>query len=996
MNFKKLFALAGFLLPVTWGYGQLSNDVCANAETVPAASDFSCDPISKTFVGAQAESRPDSCNGEASPAAYDQWFQFEAVRDTHIVDVETFAGDGFQQTGAVVVVYDACRGNIIGCSNPNLIGFGGFVFAQAGVTRVFLENLSAGNNYQVRVYNYGDTLPPPEQSDFTICVYSPAPVPENDSCSVAQLLAVNDSCEAVPGTVNGASQSAAAYDCGDLAASETAFDVWYQFNAETPNTIVRVAPANDSTPDLAPVIELYDDCEGSPIACAGPQEIPFFGVLPGTVTLNASGLSAATTYYVRVHHYGEERPLDGDFNICVFNAPPPPVNDTCTGATEVLVGDTCDPITGTLASANQESEPLLCDTTSPSAFDVWYRFEADQSTQIIEVSPQGGGFGDGVAPVIELYDACDGAFLDCAQPQVIPGFGAIPGVTTLETSDLTEGNSYWFRVYHFGDAVPDAPEISVCVYNPPPPPANDSCINATAITQAATKADCEATTATTIGATASDKSSSCDMAGMDDDVWFSFTATDSRAVAFVDNKSFDLFGSNMGFALYENDCNGAELNCLETTEADSAIFVNLAVGNTYLLRVFTDVDDANGDFDLCVYTPPAGPENDLCSGAITVQATTDETCNPTDGVFSNATQEFAPDSCGEYRSDNAFDIWYQFVALSESHVVEVTTPQTGGFQGGTGAVVEVYDACDGNKIACGNPTIIEFQGFEIVQAGTTTALAEDLTIDDTYYVRVYNYGDSLPPEGQEDFTICVKGPVAPVENDICVAAIDLPVNDSCVTTAGSLNGATEENPSVACEPEDASPSAVDVWYSFTAEASSQFVEVGPVAFSLNAIAPVIELFESCEGSPIACANPNITGFGAIPGTTVLNATGLTVGTTYYIRTYHYGDAAPTDGDFTVCIYNDPDLGISSRSVFAGTSIHPNPASHSLHITLGPNVMAGSVAYTVYNAAGAVVLQATSNNRAKVTLPVANLDAGMYSVAITNGKEHYRSKFIKLQ
>ncbi len=950
-------------------FGQLSNDICSTALAVTASADTSCNVYDGSFLDAIEESIPNMCDSTESPTAYDQWFSFTAQVENHNVDVETPNSGGFQGVGAVVEVYDACDANIIGCGNPQILDLFGFQVVQSGLTRVSLQNLSIGTNYLIRVYPYGDAIPDPGTDLFTLCVKAAADAPSNDTCANAIELFPSDSCVAIAGTLDGATEGSDTSQCGPEY-SGSSFDSWYKFNALEATQIINVVPTTGS--DLAPVIELWDACGGSAIDCSNPTIFPIIGALPGENTLTVSNLDTTKDYLIRVYHYGNTAALNSGFDICVRNAPPAPANDTCSNALALTVNEDCTPTAATLESANQENAPNTCDTTSATAFDVWFSFEANERGQIIESN------SGSVASVIELYDACGGNLVDCAEPQIFAGFGAVPGTTTLQSSSLDSGVTYLVRIYHFGEEVPTDGSFDICVYNVPLPPANDDCANATFVSMVDAKEFCSPIAVTNIGATASNNISSCDSTEMDHDVWFKFTALSERVVAAIDNKSPELFQTNMAFSLWADDCQ-TELNCVETTDVDTMLFTNLTVGLDYILRVYPTDGASTGDFDLCVYGFPLGIPNDECNGAITITASADDACNTTDGVFADATQEMAPNTCEGLTSSNAYDQWFAFTALAAEHVVEVTTPDNGGFQG-VGAVVEVYDACGGNMIACGNPSVIQQGGFTIVRAGTTSVPLSGLTASNNYYVRVYNFGDTLPAADQDDFTICVKGKPAAAKNDICSAAELLFVADSCIQTSATLEGANQENAPIACDGQAASPSAKDIWFKFVASDAMQIIDVEPTG-GFNGAATVVELYEDCaDSTPIYCANPQIVGGGfVIPGLVSISTTDLTPGSTYSVRVYEYGDQG-SDKNFTICIYNDPTIGINEENKLF-TKVYPNPTEDIVNIAL--NKYESEVKLRIHDAQGRMVFEQKYENVKHIDADLSDLKKGVYQMILSS-------------
>ena len=534
------------------------------------------------------------------------------------------------------------------------------------------------------------------------------------------------------------------------------------------------------------------------------------------------------------------------------------------------------------------------------------------------------------------------------------------------------------RGYHFGDAVPDNPEFDICVYNVPLPPSNDDCSSAMDITMVDSRDLCVANAVTSIGATASINSSSCDSIEINHDVWFKFTATSERAVAAITNKSFDLFQTNMAFALWANDCQ-TELRCVQATDVDTMLFTGLSVGVEYILRVYPTDEESTGDFDLCIYGFPLGIPNDECNGAISISASVDDVCNTTDGEFADATQEMASNSCDGLTSPNAFDQWFSFSALAAEHVVEVTTPDFGGFQG-VGAVVEVYDSCGGNVIACGSPNVIQQGGFTIVQSGTTSVPLSGLTIANSYYVRVYNYGDTLPAADQDDFTICVKGKAEPLSNDLCSSAELLDVEDSCIPTTATLEGANQESNPESCNGQPASSSAKDVWFQFVASNEAQIIEVEPLG-GFNGVGTVVELYENCTDTmPVYCANPQIVGGGfVIPGLVNITTTDLVTGSTYYVRVYEYGDQG-SDKGFTICVYNDPTIGVFENDLLS-TKVYPNPTEGALNIEL--NSFEEALTISIHDATGRLVLEQKYENVGSISIDLSSLKKGVYQVVLSS-------------
>lgn len=168
-------------------------------------------------------------------------------------------------------------------------------------------------------------------------------------------------------------------------------------------------------------------------------------------------------------------------------------------------------------------------------------------------------------------------------------------------------------------------------------------------------------------------------------------------------------------------------------------------------------------------------------------------------------------------------------------------------------------------------------------------------------------------------TTSVPGPV----NDTCANAISLTPNFTCVNVSGDLANATSSGLAKASCDGFATPSLIDVWYKFTATAASHTVTITPS----TDMDPVLSIYTSCGSGEIECAENG--GLGIAES---IIATGLSVGTTYYVRVYDYGSLAPTTSTFDICI-TEPPITTGVNAV-KGTDIlqfevFPNPFDGSI-------------------------------------------------------------------
>ncbi|MCB0764456.1 MAG: choice-of-anchor J domain-containing protein, partial [Flavobacteriales bacterium] len=171
--------------------------------------------------------------------------------------------------------------------------------------------------------------------------------------------------------------------------------------------------------------------------------------------------------------------------------------------------------------------------------------------------------------------------------------------------------------------------------------------------------------------------------------------------------------------------------------------ISLDPSTTYEIYVRQDCSLSLDGFSdnttaVTVSTPAPPPANDECAGAISL--ITGFSCvAPTNGTVANSTQSIAPIFCG-FTSAAAFDVWYSFVANATESTVDVDGSSS------FDAIIDIREgACPGVNIACADAT----------GNGGVESVTFPTVVGQTYYVRVYDYGSSLPTT--PEFTICAYG-----------------------------------------------------------------------------------------------------------------------------------------------------------------------------------------------------------------------------------------------
>ncbi len=576
--------------------------------------------------------------------------------------------------------------------------------------------------------------------------------------------------------------------------------------------------------------------------------------------------------------------------------------DDCALATSITSNSVCgSPVVGTTSGATESMPACSGDADD----DVWYKFTATSVSHSLAVTGS-----TNFSPVFEIYSGSCGtlSLIDCNDNASYGGTGS------THLTNLTIGNTYYFRVYHYYSGSGSS-TFSVCLTEGVAP-VNDECINAISITSHSV---CTPVTGTS--AWASPSMSGCS-GNPDDDVWYKFTATavsHSLAVTGSSNYSpvFEVFSGTCG-SLTSLVCN----DDASTGTTGTAHLLNLSVGTTYYVRVFHYYAGSGSDtFTMCLMDAPA-PPNDECNNAVLVSASSTVCASPVTGTSEYASQSLP--GCAGNADD---DVWYKFVATATSHSLEVT---------GSGAYDAVVELFSGN---CGTLTSITCS--DMSGSGTAEVLhLNNFIIGDTYYFRVYNYYTS---SGTNTFTVCVTTPpVQPPVNDDCSGATNLTVTPNCTpsnTVVTSL-GATQSLSGCAGTADD------DIWFKFTATNSNETINVTGDA-SADA---VVQVFSGNCGTlnPLMCKDNS--GMGQ---TEVVNVSNLSAGQVYYFRVYDYHSSGGKT--FTISVVTrELTASFTSTTICSGSQITLN-ASGTPTFTWSNGVLNGvaftPTASTVYTVSG---------------------------------------------
>ncbi|MCW3161186.1 T9SS type A sorting domain-containing protein [Chryseobacterium oryctis] len=676
----------------------------------------------------------------------------------------------------------------------------------------------------------------------------------------------------------------------------------------------------------------------------------------GNVTSYAlSNLTASTTYYVTV------TPINslGEATGCTetsFTVAGPPANDDCANAISLTVNSdlNCGVTTAgnTLGATNSGITMVSpCSTTAVGDDDVWYSFVATATSHQVSLN---NVVSTGPTSATDAYfqvlsGACGSqASVLCSDPN-----------SALVTG-LTAGQTYYIRVFTFGESTTAGRNISfdICVGTPPPPPSNDDCVNTIPLTVSSGSLCVNSVSGTTLSATDSGVAISPCTGTADDDVWYSFVATSAtHTVALTNVVSV---GTTSSTSLYlqvlSGSCGALTSVICDTTYATPTQLTGLTVGNTYYVRVYNSNSGTGyaNTFNICVTTPVA-PPNDECAAAIPLTVSSTTTCaSSTAGTTASATNSgLAVSPCTGTADD---DVWYSFVASASTHTITLSNLVSTGTTSSTSLYTQVFSGvCGGlTSIVCGT-------------ANTTTVTG--LTSGQTYYIRVYN---SNGAGYSNSFNICVTTPPPPPANDVCSGAVTLTVGNNFNTNAiiTSNDGATTDG-TTTCQ----TSRGDNVWYSVVVPASGTItIETQGVAGS-GFVDTVLSVYSGTCGSLTNVACDDDSG---VDNFSLLSLTGQTPGATLYISVWRYTGTVgggSTTGQFKLSAYDASILATNEVSAAKDNiKVYPNPFADDLNISDVTNVKSVSI----IDISGRLL---KTIDKPSSVLRLGDLKSGMYLISL---------------
>ncbi len=406
---------------------------------------------------------------------------------------------------------------------------------------------------------------------------------------------------------------------------------------------------------------------------------------------------------------------------------------------------------------------------------------------------------------------------------------------------------------------------------PPPPPINDECSGAFAIT---VDTICNYVTYSNVGATASagvPAPGCADYIGAD--VWFSVTVPPSGHLVF---DSYSQGIGDAGMAIYSANCGSlALMTCNAYSNFNNTMpqidTFGLIPGSTIYIRFWENGSIVGGDFALCVYDPPI-PINDECFGAITLIP--DTFCNfsifTTAGA--SASMGVTDPGCANYQGG---DVWFRVIVPSTGRLIFDSQNQGIGNAG-----MAIYAG------SCGSLSLLNCDNYSSFNLSMPLIYQTGMTAGSTIYIRFWRYNN---PTGGK-FGLCVYEPPIPI-NDEWSGATLINVDTVCNYTTYTNLGATASAglPTSVC----GNYLCGDVWFKLIVPASGTLIfSTQNIIGSILSCGMAVYYGNGSSLFPIECkdgAMPKITCTGLIPTYTI------------YIRVWRYHTI--NGGSFGLCVYN---------------------------------------------------------------------------------------------
>jgi hypothetical protein len=274
-------------------------------------------------------------------------------------------------------------------------------------------------------------------------------------------------------------------------------------------------------------------------------------------------------------------------------------NCSTTAAQTMTVDGAC---TASQNVSNAAGTPAYAGCATGGAEDGWLYFVATSTSTAVTYTSTNNR---DIAIVVYQGASCASLSVLSCTDRIFEANG------TIEAAEITtvSGSPYYIRIV---DLSSNTPNGSVCVRNTP---INNSCATATTLVSGTA---CSTTNGTTLNASESVPLATACGGNNNDDVWYSFVATNTGQNILVNPVN----GVDAVIQIFTGTCAAlTSALCEDSWVAgypESVVATGFTVGTTYYFRVYEFGAGTGGAFSVCVNAPVTPGGNNNCPGAISL------------------------------------------------------------------------------------------------------------------------------------------------------------------------------------------------------------------------------------------------------------------------------------------------------------------------------------------------------------------------------------------
>jgi len=430
-------------------FAQPANDNCANAiEIFQQEYNNSC--VTKIFADTRNATKspitPDCAfsSGNSFSNDDDIWYKFTATTPNALIK--------FSDARDPTSIYDLAEIGMamynIPCPENNEDEMVCITSVASGSGNYIMNNLEVGRQYLIQLWSRRIGI----SISFSFCLQSLTPVPANDDCNGALPLiespfATSFQQTTLVNTFAATPSLVPATNCGGAEAND---DVWYKFVATSKQYIFLVSDITATIGIVGNiVIDIYNGGVSGAPNCniVNGQSQKCYTILTGTPKqFIDSNFIPGNTYYVRAWTWGNGN--FGTFKLGLMAVPPPPSNDDCSGAINLIpqpYSNACSsPFKANTSGATYSKPQSQCGYSEIND-DIWFKFTATSSQHFISLANLETTFGYVSHLRFILIDAGPSANATCTS--VIGATDCHKYIAGELIYNLTVGNTYYLRIW---------------------------------------------------------------------------------------------------------------------------------------------------------------------------------------------------------------------------------------------------------------------------------------------------------------------------------------------------------------------------------------------------------------------------------------------------------------------------------------------------------------------------------------------------------------------